>query len=336
MILSIILPVYNVEKYIRPCLDSILKQNLDDDDYEIIIINDGSPDNSIDEIDDIIISHQNIRVINQSNQGLSMARNNGLFHATGEYILFVDSDDLLNTNSLPTILSHAYKNKVDLLVADYLIMDDSEILNNSEEIQLANNYTLQIMNGHELMLKYLIPDQCYVWRTLYRREFLTNNNIKFIPSICFEDIPFTHECYLKANKCIRLHIPFYIYRKGHTSISSALNKKKSMDFCVAINETWKLTLLEGLSPDIIQRLKDDVFVSFSALVYGITHDMTNNAERIQIISYMKQIAPNMYFSNGLKQKFVNFMYKKTPYIYIFIRVLYGRYLEKSIRHWRDL
>ena len=335
MKLSIIVPVYNVEMYIRPCLDSILKQDLSKDDYEIIVINDGSTDNSINKIDDIIRDHHNIILINQNNQGLSMARNNGLSYATGEYVLFVDSDDLLINYSLQTIINQAFNNKVDLLVADFLKMDDSEISNNPKEIPSIDNNAIQMIEGHELMLKHLIPDQCYVWRTIYRRDFLMHNNIRFIPKICFEDIPFTHECYLKAKKCIRLHFPFYIYRKGHTSISSALNKKKGMDFCIAINETWKLTILEGLSPDIIQKLKDDAFVSFSTLVYGITHDITNNTERYQIINYMKQLAPNMYFSHGLKQKFINFMYQKIPRTYIYVRALYGSLFEKSIRRWRD-
>lgn len=334
MKLSIIVPVYNVEKYIRLCFDSILNQNLNDDDYEIIVVNDGSTDNSINEIDDIIRSHRNIFLINQNNQGLSMARNNGLSHATGEYVLFIDSDDLFINNTLPTIITQAYNNKVDLLVADFYKMEDSEINNIPKEAQLTNIDSPQIMNGFDLMQKYLIPDQCYVWRTIYRRDFLIDNKIRFIRGICFEDIPFTHECYLKAKKCIRLQIPFYIYRKGHSSISSALNKKKGMDYCIAIKETWELTFLEGLSPEIIQRLKDDVFVSFSALIYGITHDITNNTERNLIVNYMKQIAPNMYFSNGLKQIFVNFMYQRIPYLYIYVRAIYGRYFEKAIRRWR--
>lgn len=335
MKLSIIVPVYNVEKYVRLCLDSILNQNLNDDDYEIIIVNDGSTDNSINSIDDIIRNHHNIYLINQNNQGLSMARNNGLYHATGEYVLFIDSDDLIIKNTLSTIINQAYNNKVDLLVADFYKMDDNEINNNPKEVQLTNDNNPQIMNGFDLMLKFLIPDQCYVWRTIYRRDFLIDNKIRFIRGICFEDIPFTHECYLKAKRCIRLQIPFYIYRKGHSSISSALNKKKGMDYCIAIKETWELSFLEGLSPEIIQKMKDDVFVSFSALIYGITHDMTNNTERNLIINYMKQIAPNMYFSNGLKQIFVNFMYQRIPYLYIYVRAIYGRYFEKTIRRWRN-
>ena len=126
MKLSIIVPVFNVEKYIRPCLESLLKQGLDDDCFEVIIINDGTPDKSMEVIADIIEAHQNIQVINQENQGLSIARNNGLENASGDYILFIDSDDLLIDNSIPFLLDKAIASRADLVVADYLKMRNED------------------------------------------------------------------------------------------------------------------------------------------------------------------------------------------------------------------
>ncbi|MBQ2209990.1 MAG: glycosyltransferase, partial [Prevotella sp.] len=126
MDLSIIVPVYNVEKYIRPCIESIFKQGLDDADYEVIIINDGTKDRSMEMIADIISQHDNIKVINQENLSLSVARNNGIDIAEGEYILMPDSDDLLIENSLKPLLKKALKTKVDLIVADFLTMDDKQ------------------------------------------------------------------------------------------------------------------------------------------------------------------------------------------------------------------
>ena len=122
--LSIIVPVYNVEKYIRPCIESIFRQGLDDADYEVIIVNDGTKDRSMEMIADIIAAHQNIAVINQENQGLSVARNNGIKVAKGEYILMPDPDDLLIENSLKPLLEKALETKVDLVVADFLTMTD--------------------------------------------------------------------------------------------------------------------------------------------------------------------------------------------------------------------
>ena len=114
ILLSICLPVYNVEDYIRPCLESIFRQGLDEECFEVILINDGTKDN-------------NIIVVNQKNQGLSVVRNNGIGIAKGEYILMPDSDDLLIDNSLPPLLKEAISSKADLVVADFLKMDDEEI-----------------------------------------------------------------------------------------------------------------------------------------------------------------------------------------------------------------
>ena len=127
MKLTIILPVFNVEDYIRPCLESILRQGLDDDCYEIIIINDGTKDKSMEVISDIIEAHHNIQIVEQENQGLSVVRNNGIAMAKGEYILMPDSDDLLIDNSLSTLLEAALSTKADLVVADFINMTDEEI-----------------------------------------------------------------------------------------------------------------------------------------------------------------------------------------------------------------
>ena len=89
--LSIIVPVYNVEKYIRPCIESIFRQGLTDDSFEVILVNDGTPDHRMEVISDFIQAHHNIKIIEQQNQGLSMARNNGMQKAIGEYLIFVDS-----------------------------------------------------------------------------------------------------------------------------------------------------------------------------------------------------------------------------------------------------
>ena len=128
MKLSIIVPVYNVEQYIRPCLESVLNQELNEMEYEVILVNDGSQDDSFGQIQDIIDGHRNIIRIDQDNQGLSGARNTGLLHAKGDYILFVDSDDLLVKNSVAYLLQIAENTSADLVVADFLKMSDEDIL----------------------------------------------------------------------------------------------------------------------------------------------------------------------------------------------------------------
>ena len=127
LLLSIIVPVYNVENYIRPCMESIFRQDLDENTFEVIIVNDGTEDRSMEVIQDIIEQHKNITVLNQENQGLSVARNNGIAKAKGEYVLMPDSDDLLIENSLKPLLEKAIETRVDLVVADFIALKDQEI-----------------------------------------------------------------------------------------------------------------------------------------------------------------------------------------------------------------
>ena len=332
--LSIIVPVYNVEQYIKACIESLYRQEIAENDFEVIIVNDGTPDKSMEVIADIVTQYSNIIVVEQENQGLSAARNTGLKNANGEYILFVDSDDLLIDKSLQLLLELSISTKADLIVADFKKMEDEEILQINSNTLPPHEPVIIEKTGKELLMQDLIPDQCYVWRTIYRKQFLDHNDIRFIAGITFEDIPFTHECYLKAQKCLKTNIPFYIYRKGHASISYSLSLKKGKDFCLAIANTWKLTKTEGLEPTIRRRLQDDVFASFSALFYGATHEMEKASDRREVIRYMKEVAPDMKFTNGKKQQLVNFMYQCMPNTYILIRSLYGHYIEKTIRRWR--
>ena len=129
--LSIIIPVCNVEKYIGPCLESIYRQGLAEEIFEVIIINDGSTDNSLNVISNLMNTHHNISIItNKENAGPSVSRNAGMEKAVGKYVLFVDSDDLLMDNGLSVLLQKAVNTSADMIVADYVRMKDEEIGSN--------------------------------------------------------------------------------------------------------------------------------------------------------------------------------------------------------------
>ena len=127
MRLSIIIPVFNVEKYIGPCLESIYRQGLSDNDIEVIVVNDGSTDNSMKVVEDIQFNHHNIQIIHQDHVGPSVCRNEGMEMAKGEYVLFVDSDDLLMDNGLTILLRKALDTSADMVVADFMRLNDDEI-----------------------------------------------------------------------------------------------------------------------------------------------------------------------------------------------------------------
>lgn len=327
--LSIIVPVYNVEKYIHPCFESIFKQGLDENDFEVIIVNDGSTDNSMEMISDIISQHNNIRIIKQVNQGLSVARNNGITAARGEYILLPDSDDLLIENTLPILLNKALETKVDIIAADFIKLSDEEIDNYKYVSQQDISFTEK--TGEQFFIEDLNPHQCYVWRSLFRREFLTENHLCFYPSIRYQDVPFTHECYIKAGRCIKTTLLLNIYRRRQGSATFFFRLFKARDFSIAVAQTWKLTQIEGLSPQLLKKLKKDIYISLTMLVYLIAHDNSSFVEKRKAIYYLKKLAPDMKFNDGIEQTNFSFLYQKCPMALIYIRYFYGIAIEDVIR-----
>lgn len=329
MDLSIIVPVYNVEKYVRSCIESIFKQELDEDRFEVIIVNDGTKDRSMEVIEDIIAAHTNITVINQENLGLSVARNNGIAAAKGEYILMPDSDDLLIENSLMPLLEKALETKVDMVVADFLSMTDEEIDNFYKEDFQQPELQFKKIVGEQLYLDVLNPYHCYVWRTLYKREFLVTKDLIFYPGIKYQDIPFTHECYLKANNCICSNIRLNIYRKWPGSSTNAYKIDNSKHFITAIAITWKLRQIEGLSSNLVYKLEDNVYISFRAMLYDTLHSIKGKNDRYVLMNYINFQAPDLNFTHSIQQKLITFMVKKMPHLFINIYYQYAQIVYKK-------
>ena len=328
--LSIIVPVYNVEKYIRPCFESIFHQGLDDDCFEVIIVNDGTKDNSMEMIADIISKHKNVTVINQENQGLSVARNNGIALAKGEYLLLPDSDDLLIYNSLPYLLKHALSSKADLVVADFLKLEDEDVKKLDMNTIKQKDGKIIEKTGGRLFLEDLNPYQSYIWRTLFRRQFILDNNLYYTPGIKYQDVPYTHECYLKAQKCLRINWLLNIYRRRSGSATYSFNLTQSRDFCIAIGKTWELSHMEGITPEELKKLHNDVFTSTSVMLWCTSHAAKNASEREGVIDFLKEQAPDLNLTYGFKQKIATFLFRNIPHTFIHLRYLYDILIEDNI------
>ena len=317
MDLSIIVPIYNVEKYVRTCIESIYRQGLEEKRFEVILVNDGTKDHSMEMIADIISQHNNITVINQENQGLSVARNNGMTIAKGEYILMLDSDDLLIDNSIGVLLEKALESKVEVMTADYLQMGNKEI--ESFLSTPFQNKTRSPQIDEATGEDFLKEEYCRnVWRNLYRREFLQANNITFIPGITAQDVPFANECYLKAKKCLKAEWPFIIYRWGNPSQTTMyFNTKKSKDLCIAIQRIWSFTKLSNLSAASRQKQEDITYAYFYRLISATTYGHIKLlSDQYEIINYMRQLEPDLSFQNGIKQRLLTLMYHNMPHILI--------------------
>ena len=318
MNLSIIIPIYNVEQYVRACLESVFKQGLDENTFEVILINDGTKDKSFEIIKDIVNQHNNIIVIEQTNQGLSAARNTGLSKAKGDYILFVDSDDLLIENSLGNLLDDVRMNQSDMLIAGFYKMNDEEIMQG--HIQKHPTYNSTPKNEKQTTIELLDTLGNYVWRALYKRTFLIDNGIKFLSGIYFEDIPFTSECCLKAKTCIFTDYPFYIYRQRRESIVHTINKKKVMDFSHVIARLWELKNMDIL-PIEKKKIEKIIFTTFSLQIWYLSHNKELLNDRKEILNDLHQKIPNLHFKGGIKERLVSFFYKIMPNTYILFRSL---------------
>ena len=327
MDLSIIVPVYNVEKYVRPCIESIFRQGIDESRFEVIIVNDGTLDRSMEVIDDIVKSHSNITVINQENQSLSVARNVGITAAKGEYILMPDSDDLLVENSLLPLLDKAVESKADLVVADFIAIEDKDMPNFKGVVQ--KEFTVQEMTGQQFMVK-LDPHYFYVWRTLYRRQFLHESHISFIRGIYYQDIPFSHRCYLKARKCLKASWVLYIYRLNRPGAATTkFSVEKSRSYSIAMASTWNLRNLMGLSPATLYKLEEDVYEYFKCIVYHTIYRIHDREDRRKVMDIIKHEAPHLHFSHGFVQKVTSLMLRYMPYLYIEIYYIYGQIVYKK-------
>lgn len=246
MKVSIIIPVYNVEKYLEKCLDSAVSQTLKD--IEIICINDGSTDSSQEILNNYKKNYNNIKVINQENKGISSARNLGLNIAKGEYIYFLDSDDYINVKTMEICYKELKKNNLDIITFDAECFIDDEYNDLEYNDIIAENYDRRIlnskvMNGEEFFI-YLNEKgmyKCPVWLNLYKREFIENNKLYFYEGIIHEDEVHTMKSYIKANRIKYINNKFFKRRIRNNSImTSPVCEKRIYGNEVNAEETYKM------------------------------------------------------------------------------------------------
>lgn len=186
--LSFIIPLYNSAKWLEKCLFSILNQDIPEEEMEIICVNDGSPDNSADMAREIGKKHPCIIVLDQENQGPSGARNNGMRHATGKYLCFVDPDDYVESNVYGKLVQQMEDENLDMLRFNYQIVDEEYKPVEKRPFEKAFDYTPKLMSGAEFLATRL-DIACNIWRYMYRREIITENGIWCFTGDYYDDTP---------------------------------------------------------------------------------------------------------------------------------------------------
>lgn len=240
MALSIVVPIYQVGKYLSDCIDSIII-NEKQEYYEILLVDDGSTDESGLIADKYADKYENIYAFHKVNGGLSDARNYGLSRSKGKYVFFMDADDLLNHEGIETILEHAMLQDEDIVIWDAMVISENgEVLPRmkgkfshqglqSERVYEGNEYFLKPLNYTNV---YLTP----VWLGMYKRNFLMNHHLWFERGILHEDELWMPISYLHAKHIVYFNEIIYRYRIRENSIT---NKKdhnfwKNMNDCIYI------------------------------------------------------------------------------------------------------
>lgn len=220
--ISIIVPVYNTEKFLEKCLNSLINQTLKD--IEIICINDGSTDKSLQILEKFANKDKRIQIINQTNSGLSVARNIGIKKAKGEYIGFVDSDDWVDLNFFEQLYINVKKYNADIGVAGIKRVRSYKW---KYHIKLEKEEVIQDTN--KKFKKCDVPEKCYVWNKIYKLSELQKLNINFEPNVYFEDRLFTAQVLINLKTLVTVPDIYYNYWTNPNSIVKTKSKKKLKD-----------------------------------------------------------------------------------------------------------
>lgn len=226
MLVSIIIPIYNVEQYIEQCLASIYAQDISEDTFEVIAVNDGTPDNSMSIVKTKASQHKNLVIINQENQGLSVARNTGLDNAKGEYIWFVDSDDWLTNDSLSIVLDAITTYPKIEVFATILMMQ----YENQGYSKIEYTPNCNVRTGRDYMFRNRNANRGACQRYIFKKDFLTRYDLKFMPGVYHEDGEFSNRMLYLANSLKIIPTPVYNYRiRSSGSIMSSRKMKMNYD-----------------------------------------------------------------------------------------------------------
>lgn len=245
-LISWIVPAYNVEAFIVQCLQTLVSAGLHVGDYEIIVVNDGSTDNTLKIVNDYASSIPEIKVVTQENQGLSATRNNAIELAQGEYIHFVDSDDyVINEKQLVQCIRYASNNNLDVLVFESQIVSLDSYPGKCGHNN--NNVTVfsETMDGPTLWEKFSFVNTA--WTYVIKRQFVIENHLRFVPGLLMEDFQFNINTFFVAKRCVKTNNIIYCYRHNPNSImhNTLIEKQMPLLTSYIANAKYASSFLEN-------------------------------------------------------------------------------------------
>ena len=302
MKLSIVVPTYNVEKYIARCLNSLYDQDVSHDTYEIIIINDGSTDHSLEVVEQLTNSWTNVKIVTQANAGLSEARNKGLQLAEGEYIWFVDSDDWIEAHSLSTLMENL--EELDILMIEHNLANDQTQTPNVIRYEVPN----RIYTGMQI-LEQRNPQNCVPFY-IYRRSLITKNQLCFKKGIYYEDSLFTPMVLCYAQNIRFMPEPVYNYYQRPGSITNSKKTSKHCLDCIIIaneliNFIQNQKTLQAKEQYLLNNRIASVMGSF--VLNWMKLDKKDQAQVLQVWKQNKHIISHVQKSNRYKTTILLFL-----------------------------
>ena len=303
---SVIVPVYNVEKYLDRCLDSLVNQTLKE--IEVIIVNDGSPDNSQKIIDKYAKKYKNIKAYKKENGGLSDARNYGIKKANGKYIAFVDSDDYVSTNMYELMYNKAMQANFDMVVCNinYVYENNNKIMKAYSNIKEDGT---DIKNA-------MINIYPAAWNKIFKKE-LFNNGIEFKKGVWFEDVEFIYRMLPRVKNIgvVNEHLNWYLQREG--SITSSIDKR-----IFHYIDNWNGIIKYYKENNLYDEYYNELEYSYVRYLYAT---FIKQASKYNFDDYM--IAVDKAIEN-VNKHFPN--YKKNKYFYKSLKGIYLLFFNKNI------
>ena len=307
-LISVIIPIYKVEEYLRQCVDSVLGQSFKD--IELILVDDGSPDQCPKICDEYVEKDSRVHVIHKENGGLSDARNTGIRYATGKYLMFLDSDDYWDGNNcLENIVAKLETPKcIDVLVhgcKDYWV-------NKGIQVKSRSGYNSKIIENSDAtaVLKYFFQSGLFpgsAWITVTNRKFILENELYFIKGIKSEDVDWLLNVFLHAQSFDSLDDTFYIYRKNREgSITNRADEQSFLDMLFII-EKW-YGLIQDRKYDLIREFVLD-YLAYQFSICLILLSRIKNPLKREMKVRAKKMSFLLLHATGLKTTTVRYIYR---------------------------
>ena len=291
--ISVIIPVYNCEEYIKRCIDSIINQTYDN--IQIIVVNDGSTDNT----ENILKNYTNITLINKKNEGVSKARNTGLSLADGDYVYFCDADDFLEKNAFEVLVNEYGENDL-LRFGNYVVNgDDKKEKTNADDVLAGVNLNFD----NEKILEYLISNKTegHLWNYLFKLNVIKDNKILFDEELFYqEDVMFLLEYCLKIKNVKVISNPFYNYYVNENSVTKNIESSIRNLSSICILRHKYLHLLKNNDMSNLSNLLEQRFLNLQ-LSYML--DYRKKLTKKEYVRVLKRISDGnqQYYKEALKE-----------------------------------